>query len=167
MSLNAVALRLQTGGEPFADFANKALHESTLAPAIKTIYESVKAGTIARITLREFPLELQLPPYLDSLLHDDDSSDVEFGDKDAEDEFAYGSAAPWGPGLDVAWRLPTLTPWKSLLRLDEDGEYAYDLYMKLRGPQMNAEDRDLAEQLIRFLDLASITLWSVCPYFGK
>lgn len=148
-------------GESFADYATQALHVSTLAPAIKTVYESITKGVIARITLREFPLELQLPPYLNSLLHDDDSSDVEYGDRDCDDEFEYGGAAAWGPGLGIAWRLPALTPWKSLLRLDEDGEYAYDLYMKLRGPQMNAEDRELAEQLIKFLDLASITLWSV------
>ena len=77
-------------GESFADYATQALHVSTLAPAIKTVYESIKAGVIARITLREFPLELQLPPYLNSLLHDDDSSDVEYGERDCEDEFEYG-----------------------------------------------------------------------------
>lgn len=64
----------------------------------------------------------------------------------------------WGADLGFAWRLPALAPWKSLLRLDDEGEHGYDLYMKFRGPQMNPEDREIAEQLIRFLDLASVTL---------
>lgn len=145
-------------GESFEDYVNQALTLSSLAPAVKTVYESIKDGTIARITLRGFSMELQLPPYLDSLLHDDDSSDVEFGDKDGEDEFAYGSAATWGPEMSFAWRLPALTPWKSLLRLD-GGEFGFDPWMTLRGPQMSTEDRELAEQLIKFLESASVTLW--------
>ncbi|THH00235.1 hypothetical protein EW026_g2293 [Hermanssonia centrifuga] len=131
---------------------------SSLAPAIKAVYEAIKDKTIACVTLREFSLELQLPPYLDSLLHNDDPSGVDFGDREGEDEFEDDSAAAWGSEMSFAWRLPALTPWKSLLRLDDEGEHGYELYLKLRGPQMNAGDRELAEQLVKFLDLASVTL---------
>ena len=45
----------------------------------------------------------------------------------------------------------------ALLRLDDDDE-AYQLYMQLRAAQLHPEERDLAEQLLKFLDFASVTL---------
>ncbi|KAL4247623.1 Nitrogen permease regulator 3 [Abortiporus biennis] len=142
-------------GEPFSNFVSQALRISSIAPAIKSLYEAIKDRGIARITINDFPLELQLPPYLDNLLHIDDLSDDDF-EHDEEEEEEYGVSHGWGTGMGFAWRLPALTPWKSLLRLDDAGEQGYELYMKLRGPQLTVQDRDLAEQLIHFLDLASI-----------
>lgn len=129
-----------------------ALDVSTIALAMKTLYESIKANTIAQITLHGLPLEIQLPPYIDSLLHADE--DLEY-----EEEYEGDDAEPkaWGPEMSFAWRLPALTPWKALLRLDGD-EQGYELYMQLRAAQLNSEERELAEQLLRFLDLASVTL---------
>ncbi len=141
-------------GEPFVNFMNKALENSSIACAMKNVYEAIKYSSIARITVHDFPLELQLPPYLDVLLHSDDLSDYE-SDNDDDDEFEHGEVQPLAPDMCFAWRLPALTPWKSLLRLDDQ---RYELYMKLRGPQLATHDRELAEQLIRFLDQASITL---------
>ncbi|KAI8980057.1 nitrogen permease regulator of amino acid transport activity 3-domain-containing protein [Trametes punicea] len=140
-------------GESFADFMYEALKVSTVAPAMKTLYESIKANSIARVTINELTLELQLPPYLDNLLH------VE-GEIEPEDEHEDEGGEPnaWGSEMSFAWRLPALTPWKALLRLDDDGEQGYQLYMQLRAAQLNPDERDLAEQLLRFLELASVTL---------
>ncbi|KAI0368797.1 hypothetical protein BV20DRAFT_1053766 [Pilatotrama ljubarskyi] len=141
-------------GESFADFMYEALKVSTIAPAMKTLYESIKQNTIARVTINALPLELQLPPYLDTLLHADEELEPE-EERDDED----GEPDAWGPEMSFAWRLPALTPWKALLRLDDDeSEQGYQLLMQLRAAQLNPEERDLAEQLIRFLDLASVML---------
>lgn len=141
------------------NYLMEAMKESSIALSIKTVFEAIKDDDIARFTIGEFPLELQLPPYLDSLLHNDEPFDIDLGDRLVDDEDDFGGAAAWGPDMSFAWRLPALTPWKALLQLDDEGDRGYELYMKLRGPQLNAEDRDLAEQLMRFLDLASVTLW--------
>ncbi|KAJ2961678.1 hypothetical protein NUW54_g14372 [Trametes sanguinea] len=140
-------------GESFADFMYEALKVSNIAPAMKTLYESIKAGTIARLTINELPLELQLPPYLDTLLHVEEEIEPE---DEYEDE--DGEPNAWGREMSFAWRLPALTPWKALLRLDDEDEQGYQLYMQLRAAQLSPEERDLAEQLLRFLDLASVTL---------
>ena len=147
-------------GEPFSAYLDEALKISSIASTMKTLYESIKDRSIAQLTIREFPLELQLPPHLDSLLHNDDPLDVDAVDRegDYEDEY-FGGTSAWGPDLSFAWRLPALAPWKSLLRLDDEAEP--ELYMKLRGPQLNPEDRELAEELIKFLDMATVTLTSV------
>ncbi|KAH8100833.1 nitrogen permease regulator of amino acid transport activity 3-domain-containing protein [Cristinia sonorae] len=142
-------------GKPFADFMSQALKASSIASAMKTLYEAIKDNTIARLSINEFPLELQLPPYLDELLHNDDNTAL---DAQEEDEFEVGGVQSWGPEMSFAWRLPSLAPWKALLRLDNEGEQGYELYLKLRGPQLASQDRELAEQLLKFLDLASITL---------
>ncbi|OCH83964.1 hypothetical protein OBBRIDRAFT_742422 [Obba rivulosa] len=140
-------------GKPFEEYITDALKESSLASAMKTLYDAIKDNTVARFTLHDLPLELQLPPYLDSLLHVDEDDDGDIGDQ--EDE--YGMPNAWGPDVSFAWRLPALTPWKALLKLDED-ELAYELYMKVKAPQLPEEDRDLAEQLVRFLEMASATI---------
>ncbi|CDO74498.1 hypothetical protein BN946_scf184979.g53 [Trametes cinnabarina] len=140
-------------GESFADFMYEALQISNIAPAMKTLYESIKANTIARVTINELPLELQLPPYLDSLLHVEEEIEPEY---DYEDE--DGEPNAWGQEMSFAWRLPALTPWKALLTLETDDKHGYQLDMQLRAAQLDPEERDLAEQLLRFLDLASVTL---------
>lgn len=128
---------------------------------MKKVYTSIKANTLARLTIHDFPLELQLPPYLDVLLHSEDFSDYESdNNNDGEDAFEHGEEQPWTHEMSFAWRLPKLTPWKGLLRMDDD-EQKMEMHMRLRGHRLAFRDRDLAEQLIRFLDQASITLRSV------
>ncbi|EIW57269.1 uncharacterized protein TRAVEDRAFT_59017 [Trametes versicolor FP-101664 SS1] len=140
-------------GESFADFMYEALKVSTIAPVMRTLYDAIKANSIARVTINELPLELQLPPYLDALLHADEEVEPE---EEQEDEDCEPNA--WGPEMSFAWRLPALTPWKALIRLDDEEEQGYQLNMQLRAAQLNPEERELAEQLIRFLDLASVSL---------
>lgn len=120
---------------------------------MKTLYEAIKSCTIANITIHDLPLELQLPPYLDLLLHNEDLDDdfIVHG-ADGEDSTA------WGKDMGFAWRLPALEPWKSLLLLDDEDDRGENLYMNLMGDHVIPEDRQLAEQLIKFLELTSITL---------
>ncbi|KAI0749756.1 nitrogen permease regulator of amino acid transport activity 3-domain-containing protein [Daedaleopsis nitida] len=140
-------------GESFADFMYEATKVSSIAPAMQTLYESIKKQDVARITLHDLPLELQLPPHLDSLLHAEEDVEPE-EEVNGED----GEPNAWGPEMSFAWRLPALTPWKALLRLDDEDEQGYELYMQLRTAQLHPEERDLAEQLLRFIDLATVNL---------
>ncbi|KAI0787437.1 nitrogen permease regulator of amino acid transport activity 3-domain-containing protein [Fomes fomentarius] len=147
-------------GERYDDFMFKAVEISSLAAAMQALYQSIERNDIARITLHDLSLEIQLPPYLDSLLYADEDVEPE---EEVDDH--DGEPNPWGPEMSFAWRLPALTPWKALLRLNhssanasDDDEQGYDLEMQLQAAQINPEERDLAEQLLRFLDLASVTL---------
>ena len=126
---------------------------------MKTLYESIKAKSIAQITIHDLPLELQLPPYLDSMLHAQDEPEFDVVNPHSED----GLPNPWG-SMSVGWRLPALKPWKSLLRLDDEDERGKnELYQRLRAPQLTAEDNELAEQLVKFLEIADVTLSYVLP----
>jgi nitrogen permease regulator 3-like protein len=130
-----------------------ALKTSSIAPAMKALYEAIKSRSIANISIHDLPLEMQLPPYLDLLLHNDDHDD-DFIVHTGEDE----ETSAWGKDLGFAWRLPTLTPWKSLLLLDDQDDRGEDLYANLMGQHVIPEDRQLAGQLIKFLEITSVTL---------
>lgn len=118
---------------------------------MKTLFEAVKSSSMAYLTIHNLPLELQLPPYLDVLLHSTEDSKVDFLHHPDED----GSQA-WGQEMNFGWRLPALAPWKSLLLLDENN--GQDPYANLKGPHVSPEDRTMVEGLIRFLETASVTL---------
>ncbi|EIW84116.1 hypothetical protein CONPUDRAFT_142545 [Coniophora puteana RWD-64-598 SS2] len=136
----------------YSEFSAQALQVSSIAPAMKLLYEAIKSSTMAYITLHDLPLELQLPPYLDQLLHSEEEYTYDFLDHQIDPD----EPTRWGPQFDVGWRLPSLAPWKSLLLLDnEDG---LDPYENLRGPHVRPDERALAESLIRFLKTASVTL---------
>lgn len=164
LRFRGVALTPAPTGEPFTAYLDEALKVSSIASAMKTLYESIKEQTIAQLTIREFSLELQLPPYLDALLRSEDPLDVDAVDREDDYEGDYEGTASWGRELGFAWRLPALAPWKSLLRLDD--ETAPELYVKLRNPQLNPEDREVAEELLKFLDMTSVTLTCVFHYNG-
>ncbi|KAH7912040.1 nitrogen permease regulator of amino acid transport activity 3-domain-containing protein [Hygrophoropsis aurantiaca] len=138
-------------GQSFVDYLIHAQRISSIASATKILYEAVKSSTMAYITIHDIPLELQLPPYLDHLLHSDDEYDLVFVDRCEDEEVSR----TWGRDLSFGWYLPALVPWKSLLLLD--GE-AMDPYLNLRGPHVRPDERTLAEGLIKFLETASVTL---------
>jgi nitrogen permease regulator 3-like protein len=129
----------------------QALEVSSIAPAMKTLYEALKASSIAYITIHRLPLELQLPPHLDSLLHTESELEIDVSNDPGDDL----DDTNWGPEMSFGWTLPALAPWKSLLLLDDP---------KGRNPYMNLdsystiEDTILAEGLVKFLETASITL---------
>ncbi|KAG2018149.1 hypothetical protein CC2G_007599 [Coprinopsis cinerea AmutBmut pab1-1] len=139
-------------GQPYKEFVNQALQASSIASAMKCVYEAIKTRSIAYVTLNNIPIELQLPPYLDTLLHNDSELDPDSIERPDDEE-----QQNWGPELSFGWRLPALAPWKSLLLLDGSDELE-DPIASLRGPHVSVEDRALAEGLIRFLETASITL---------
>ncbi|KAG6830047.1 hypothetical protein H0H92_002465 [Tricholoma furcatifolium] len=138
-------------GETFSNYASQALEGSSLAPAMKALYEAIKTSNMAYFTLHDIPLEIQLPPYLDSLLHIE--GEVE---QDIIRPLDDDDVQSWGLDMKFGWKLPSLAPWKSLLLLD--GHNGLDPSVKSRGSQANSEDRTVIEGLIRFLETASVTL---------
>lgn len=118
---------------------------------MKALYEAIKKSEMAYITIHNLPLEVQLPPYLDSLLHSEGENELDYARPLDEED-----AQTWGQDMKLGWRLSSLQPWKSLLHLD--GRSGLDPSMNLRGSQVNPEDRTLVEGLIRFLETASVTL---------
>ena len=148
--------------ESYDEYMNEALTISSIARAIKALYEAIKSRSLAHLTIHNIPLELQLPPYLDTLLHSTD--DEEFAEHD--EVASRGGVSTWGRGFSVAWRLPTLEPWKSLLLLsgpDDPGRQWMDVYAAIRGTNVRDEDKLLAGQLIKFLEIVDdATLSYVC-----
>ncbi|KAF9446305.1 hypothetical protein P691DRAFT_761748 [Macrolepiota fuliginosa MF-IS2] len=141
-------------GEPFTGFANKGLQASSIASAMKSLFEAIKTSRIVQLTINDFPLELQLPPHLDALLHNEDEAEMDYLNAPEEED-----SSGWGPEMSFGWRLPTLTPWKSLLLLDEPkGGESGDPYLDLKGLLLNPEDRGVAEGLVKFLETVAITL---------
>ena len=116
---------------------------------MKTIYEAIKSSDLAYVTINYLPLQLQLPPHIDTLLHTQDDQRADFMDPYDDD-----SNLIWGQSMSLGWKLPSMAPWKALVLLDDDSEM--DPYTALRGPQTSAEDRTLAEGIIRFLENASV-----------
>ncbi|VDB92300.1 unnamed protein product [Peniophora sp. CBMAI 1063] len=115
---------------------------SELAGALKELYEAIKRVDVARISVSGAPLELQLPPSLDGMIKSGQVEEEDaVGDEPAEEE----------GGASVG--LPGLAPWKSLLLLD-------DAFEGMRAQHVGEGDDDqlLAEQLMRFLEMADITL---------
>lgn len=142
-------------GNPYDVFATRCLEVSSFANALKSLYEAIKASRIVRLKINDFPLELQLPPHLDTLLHSDDETEMDYFNPPEEDD-----SPGWGSEMDCGWHLPLLTPWKSLLLLldetprGEDGESLVDL----KGPFPSGEDRCIAEGLVKFLETITVTL---------
>ena len=67
----------------------------------------------------------------------------------------------WGPEFSIAWCLPALKLWKSLLLLsspDSPGCEWTDVYVAIRGTNVREEEKLLAEQLIKFFETVDITL---------
>ncbi|KAF5326984.1 hypothetical protein D9619_004812 [Psilocybe cf. subviscida] len=144
-------LALKETCDSYSTFTAQALEVSSIAPAMKTIYESLKASDIAYVTINYLPLQLQLPPYIDSLLHSQNDNDTDLINK-LDDDLNMS----WGEGMSVGWKLPTMAPWKTVLLLDIDGDM--DPSISFQGPQISEDDQKLAEGLMRFLETASVTL---------
>ncbi|KAL0573407.1 Nitrogen permease regulator 3 [Marasmius crinis-equi] len=135
----------------FTEFCSQAMETSSLAPAMKALYESIKSSSIGHISLNNILVEVQLPPHLDVLLHNDDDFDHStFNNSDDEDLEA------WGPEMRFGWRLPALVPWKSLLLLDPSDDF--DPFSDLRNPRISPDDQGVAEGLLKFLETANVTL---------
>ncbi|KAJ7659963.1 nitrogen permease regulator of amino acid transport activity 3-domain-containing protein [Mycena rosella] len=143
---------LKDKGDEFSSYMVQALDASSIAPAMKTLYEALKSSNVAYISIHDLPLELQLPPYLDVLLHSEEENDTDFLSPPDEDDYQV-----WGQEMSFGYRLPSLTAWKSILLLDEAPE-GIDPYANLRRSLIGTGDRLLVEGLIKFLEIASVTL---------
>jgi nitrogen permease regulator 3 len=142
------------------------LKHSSLARAFERIYASIRANSLARLTLHNISLDLQLPPFLDLLIRADPSDPSASslgrsgkGGYDDEDQSGDDDYADWGPELSFGWKLPALTPWKSLLLLDVDPgdeNSKADPLQNLNRPGLTKDEREFAEGVSRFLDTASI-----------
>ncbi|THV03173.1 hypothetical protein K435DRAFT_775063 [Dendrothele bispora CBS 962.96] len=139
-------------GTSFTDFSDQALQVSSIAPAMKALYDAIKTKTIAYISVHDLPLELQLPPYLDLLLHSEEDHESGLFNSGYEEE-----TESWGPEMSFGWRLPSLVPWKSLLLLDNDVNDE-NPFSNLRDSHVAADDRNLVDGLIKFLETISVTL---------
>ncbi len=64
----------------------------------------------------------------------------------------------WGPDMAFGWQLSALAQWKSLLLLDDLNEGGDDAFANLRSPYISVEDRPVVEDLLRFLDMVTVTL---------
>ncbi|KAK0227383.1 nitrogen permease regulator of amino acid transport activity 3-domain-containing protein [Armillaria nabsnona] len=128
-------------GEPFSNFMTQALEVSSIAPAMKALYEAIKSSSMAYVTINNIPLELQLPPFLDQILYSEDDDLHQPEDEEWQS---------WGPGMAFGWKLPALAPWKSVLLLDES--------LNLRTPHIDGDDHNLIEGLVKFMEIAAVTL---------
>ena len=136
--------------ESFAGYVAQALDASSLARAMKTLFDAIKANTIARLVINDVGIEVQLPPRLDDLLRtEEDNPDY------VESEDPPPEGVSWGAELSFGWGLPTLAPWKSLLLFDMEDQYN-DLKTNLSRPGLSQEDQMLAEGLMQFLETVSI-----------
>ncbi|KIJ51462.1 hypothetical protein M422DRAFT_244625 [Sphaerobolus stellatus SS14] len=158
-----------SNGEPYDCFVTEALKKSSLARSFEQVYKAIRANSLARLTINNISLDLQLPPYLDYLLYPDplDPSGSAattslanvYGQEAEEDDRLDNDYASWGPELSFGWRLPALTPWKALLLLDvdpEDPQNRTDPLQNLNRPGLAPDEREIAEGISRFLDTASI-----------
>lgn len=145
-------------GDRFEEYASQASQLSSIAPAMKAIFEAIKSSDVAYVTINDLPLELQLPPYLDTLLHNQEDQEADFIEP-SDDDISLN----WGSDMSMGWKLPTMAPWKTLLLLDVDNNV--DPHQLLKAPDDPTEDRTLIEGLIRFLGTASVNLSFVSYHF--
>jgi hypothetical protein len=117
---------------------------------MKDLYDAIKCSKIANLIINDTPVELQLPPHLDALLHNEDEAEVDYINFPEEED-----SPGWGPEISFGRRLSTLAPWKTLLMLDDPKS---DSFANLKGPYLNPGDRGIAEGLMRFLETVSVTL---------
>ncbi|KZS99072.1 hypothetical protein SISNIDRAFT_492355 [Sistotremastrum niveocremeum HHB9708] len=137
-------------GEPYSFFVEQAQSTSSLAYSMKVLFEEIKSSSIANLTLGDLRFEVQVPPFIDTLLHPG---------MDLEDEYSdAGEGVGWGMESNLGWHLPSLMPWKALLLLDLENQDILEP-LKTRGRlTMSDEDKDLAEDLDRFLQEVSISI---------
>ncbi|KAJ3885187.1 nitrogen permease regulator of amino acid transport activity 3-domain-containing protein [Lentinula edodes] len=144
--------------EPYPQYFEQALGISSVASAMKTLYDAIKSSSVAYLSIHDLPLELQLPPHLDDLLRNEEDSELDTSHLDTNANYSEAEEF-WGTEMSFGWQLPALAPWKSLLLLDEiDSDQGQEAFANLRSPYITPEDRPVVEGLMRFLDTVNVTL---------
>ncbi|KAF8525938.1 nitrogen permease regulator of amino acid transport activity 3-domain-containing protein [Hysterangium stoloniferum] len=158
-----------SNGETYEEYNALCLEKSSLARILEQVYTSIRSNSLARMTINNISLDLQLPPLLDALLRVDPSDPYSspvcptlgsvYGNEEEEEERPGSHYASWGPELSFGWKLPSLTPWKSLLLLDIDPKSAQNRADPPRNrimPGTTKEEDPLATSVSRFLAIASV-----------
>lgn len=99
--------------ESYGQFLESALEKSSLARAIREIFNCVQNQRLAHVTVGEFELDLQMPWYHSELLvgEQDPEGAGEYSVQDERDE-------RWDPGFGKGWRVRRLLPWNTLLFIE-------------------------------------------------
>jgi hypothetical protein len=158
-------------GKTYEEYNAICLEKSSLARILEQLYTSIRSNSLARFIVNNISLDLQLPPLLDDLLHIDPSdpyssqvcpnSGSVCDNEEEEDECPDSHYASWGSELSFGWKLPSLTPWKSLL-LDLDSKDARNKVdplqnlNRLNRNRLTKDEQQMASGFSRFLDNASV-----------
>ena len=84
-------------GDRLSDYMTAALDASSVARSIKMLHESIRSNAIATLSINSVGFELQLPPYLDCLLHPEEDTSDDF-------ERESDNSGSWGSDLSFGWR---------------------------------------------------------------
>ncbi|KZW02919.1 hypothetical protein EXIGLDRAFT_377196 [Exidia glandulosa HHB12029] len=153
--------------DPIDVFTSTAL-QCSLAVAIKKTYEAIKSKDLVDVAIGEMHVQVQLPPYLDALLHDPE--DVDYP-SDEEDESNWGVDS-------LGWRLPPFTLWKSLLLmkdlseleiiedLGQSGLFEGDIKSEVKSEEM-LEFLDHARPDLTFHEIYDLLAWESWDKFWK
>ncbi|KAG9054932.1 hypothetical protein FS842_003743 [Serendipita sp. 407] len=104
---------LGESADSYTVFERAALEKSSLARAMRDIFESVQNQRLAHIIVGAFELDLQMPWYHSELLHGD-------FDPEGPGEYSYEDERDerWDEGFGKGWRVKQLYPWNTLLFLE-------------------------------------------------
>jgi hypothetical protein len=103
--------RLLPPADTYAEFEKNALEKSSLARAMRDIFEAVQNQRLAHVTVGAFELDLQMPWYHSELLTGE-------ADPEGAGEYENEQDERWDPGFGKGWRVKRLLPWNTLLFLD-------------------------------------------------
>lgn len=120
----------------------KTAENSSMAKGIMKTFNAIKNKELVDVVVGDIHVQIQLPPYLDALLHDPD--DIDYPSDDEEEN-------NWG-AESVGWRLPPFTPWKSLLLMKDDSELEI---IEDLGQSGTFEGDIKSEEMLEFLDHTS------------
>lgn len=106
-------------GHSYEAYISVVQTKSYCVRAIQTLYTAIKSSSVARICLNSTgaSFEVQLPPYLDSILYTETDMHTFSDETGFESE---KDSQGWGQEMEVGWYLPVLAPWKALLMLDDN-----------------------------------------------
>ena len=116
---------ISLSGHSYEAYISVAQTKAYCVRAIQTLYAAIKSSSVARISLEESgpSFEVQLPPYLDSILY----TETDLRNFSSEMGFEYeNDNQGWGQEMEVGWYLPALAPWKALLLLDDNTREVLD-----------------------------------------
>ncbi|EJD48963.1 hypothetical protein AURDEDRAFT_112702 [Auricularia subglabra TFB-10046 SS5] len=123
-------------------FMEAAKTTSSIASGLMKTFDAIKNKALVDVVVGDIHVQIQLPPFLDALLHDPDDIDYP---SDDEDDNTWGAES-------IGWRLPPFTRWKSLLLMKDDSELEI---IEDLGQSGTFEGDIKSEEMLEFLDHTS------------